>query len=100
MTSACTQAKLKQADYETHMVGKGHLGYMTTDHLPANRGFDTHLGVSSQPCVAFVQEVFAHAALPPLPVSIAGWALIRRDGWLGSTSAGPRTTTGGTRAST
>ena len=50
-TSACTlgQAKLKQADYETHMVGKGHLGYMTTDHLPANRGFDTHLGVSSQP---------------------------------------------------
>ena len=26
------------------MVGKGHLGYMTTDHLPANRGFDTHVG--------------------------------------------------------
>ena len=37
-------AKLKAAGYATHMVGKGHLGYMTTDHLPVNRGFDSHLG--------------------------------------------------------
>ena len=29
------------------MVGKGHLGYITTDHLPVNRGFDTHVGVRS-----------------------------------------------------
>ena len=38
--------KLKQANppYETHMIGKGHLGYTTMDHLPANRGFDTHVG--------------------------------------------------------
>ena len=25
------------------------LSVVGTDHLPANRGFDTHLGVSSQP---------------------------------------------------
>eukprot|EP00935_MAST-01C_sp_MAST-1C-sp1_P000143 g143.t1 len=37
-------AKLKEANFETHMVGKGHLGYMTTDHLPVNRGFDSHVG--------------------------------------------------------
>lgn len=23
---------------------EGHLGYQTTDHLPINRGFDSHLG--------------------------------------------------------
>ena len=37
-------AKLKAAGYEGHMIGKGHLGYQTTDHLPVNRGFQTHLG--------------------------------------------------------
>ena len=26
------------------MVGKGHLGYQTIDHLPVNRGFDSHVG--------------------------------------------------------
>ena len=36
--------KLKQAGFTTHFIGKGHLGYMTTDHLPINRGFDTHFG--------------------------------------------------------
>lgn len=36
--------KLKLAGYQTHMVGKGHLGYQTTDHLPVNRGFDSHVG--------------------------------------------------------
>jgi arylsulfatase B len=36
--------KLKLAGYSTHFIGKGHLGYQTTDHLPINRGFDTHVG--------------------------------------------------------
>jgi arylsulfatase A-like enzyme len=39
--------KLKTAaagGYATHYVGKGHLGYETTDHLPIHRGFDDHVG--------------------------------------------------------
>ena len=38
--------KLKQATvpWATHFIGKGHLGYPTTDHLPINRGFDSHAG--------------------------------------------------------
>jgi hypothetical protein len=27
-----------------HFIGKGHLGFQTTNHLPIHRGFDTHLG--------------------------------------------------------
>ena len=29
--------KLQKAGYISHFVGKGHLGYPTTDHLPINR---------------------------------------------------------------
>lgn len=31
--------KLQAAGWISHFVGKGHLGYQTTDHLPVNRGF-------------------------------------------------------------
>ena len=27
-----------------HFIGKGHLGVQTVDHLPANRGFESHVG--------------------------------------------------------
>lgn len=30
--------------WKNHFVGKGHLGYQTMDHLPINRGFDSHVG--------------------------------------------------------
>ena len=39
--------KLAQAPgggYASHVVGKGHWGYQTTDHLPINRGFTSHVG--------------------------------------------------------
>jgi len=36
--------KLNQSGYSCHFVGKGHLGYETTDHLPINRGFQTQVG--------------------------------------------------------
>jgi arylsulfatase A-like enzyme len=38
--------KLKKAatPWFSHFIGKGHLGYPTTDHLPINRGFNSHAG--------------------------------------------------------
>eukprot|EP01052_Picozoa_sp_SAG31_P039525 SAG31_NODE_5498_length_2499_cov_15.125833_3_plen_65_part_01 len=43
---ACTilSEKLAAVGYQSHFVGKGHLGYETTDHLPVNRGFKSHVG--------------------------------------------------------
>eukprot|EP00039_Didymoeca_costata_P008916 m.118640 g.118640 ORF g.118640 m.118640 type:complete len:528 (+) comp14282_c0_seq1:62-1645(+) len=36
--------KLRKANYKNHFVGKAHLGFPTTDHLPINRGYDSHVG--------------------------------------------------------
>eukprot|EP00041_Stephanoeca_diplocostata_P027870 m.777542 g.777542 ORF g.777542 m.777542 type:complete len:669 (+) comp23266_c0_seq2:99-2105(+) len=36
--------KLAAVGYESHMIGKAHLGFQTVDHLPVNRGFTSHVG--------------------------------------------------------
>ncbi|CAN0073946.1 unnamed protein product [Pylaiella littoralis] len=35
---------MKDAGYETHMVGKWHLGSYTQDSIPSQRGFDSFMG--------------------------------------------------------
>eukprot|EP00752_Nemacystus_decipiens_P016039 g14340.t1 len=35
---------MKDAGYETHMIGKWHIGSYTHSHIPSQRGFDTYLG--------------------------------------------------------
>ena len=45
--------KLLKAGFESHVIGKGHWGYQTMDHLPVNRGFKSHVG-----CVACERELW------------------------------------------
>ena len=42
--SADAQGNATNSSYVNHFIGKGHLGYTTTDHLPINRGYDSHVG--------------------------------------------------------
>ena len=44
ITPSIISEKLTAVGYECHFIGKGHLGYQTTDHLMVNRGFKSHAG--------------------------------------------------------
>jgi hypothetical protein len=36
--------KLALAGFQSHFIGKTNLGFQTTDHMPINRGFTSHVG--------------------------------------------------------
>ena len=50
--------RLKQVGYQTHMVGKWHLGYFADPYLPTRRGFDSFFGFYNGQVDHFKQTIF------------------------------------------
>ena len=51
-------AKMKEAGYATHQVGKWHVGFATPDHTPRGRGFDTSFGYFNAANDYFNETIF------------------------------------------
>ncbi|XP_046368967.2 arylsulfatase B-like [Haliotis rufescens] len=52
--------KLKQLGYDTHMVGKWHLGFCNWKYTPTERGFDSYVGYYSG-----MEQYFTHMSKDP-----------------------------------
>eukprot|EP00595_Chromulina_sp_UTEXLB2642_P000323 CAMPEP_0196761698 /NCGR_PEP_ID=MMETSP1095-20130614/1002_1 /TAXON_ID=96789 ORGANISM="Chromulina nebulosa, Strain UTEXLB2642" /NCGR_SAMPLE_ID=MMETSP1095 /ASSEMBLY_ACC=CAM_ASM_000446 /LENGTH=1008 /DNA_ID=CAMNT_0042111583 /DNA_START=472 /DNA_END=3501 /DNA_ORIENTATION=- len=44
LTETTIAQEMQSAGYRTYMVGKWHMGFSTTSHLPSSRGFDYYYG--------------------------------------------------------
>ena len=51
-------AKMKEAGYATHQVGKWHVGFATPDHTPRGRQFDTSFGYLNAANDYFNETIF------------------------------------------
>ena len=51
-------AKMKEAGYATHQVGKWHVGFATPDHIPKGRGFETSFGYFNAANDYFNETIF------------------------------------------
>ncbi|CAL1300040.1 unnamed protein product [Larinioides sclopetarius] len=58
---------LKKLGYQSHIVGKWHLGYQTKEYTPTYRGFDSHLGYLSGFIDYYDHTIFTGTLLPNKP---------------------------------